>query len=169
MCKKYLFIMMVTGVAFLLNASGIYAGNKVADDIQMKNQAYGNHKESTVIFKHRKHQAEYREKNPELFNSQCGECHHEKVNDKKNKPLVSLKEGDAVKNCIECHTKAAYIKGNKAKGLSNVQKREYHANAMHDNCKVCHKQYNKKKGLKAKDKGYAPTTCKSCHSKNKAN
>jgi hypothetical protein len=53
--------------------------------------------------------------------------------------------------------------------LSNVQKREYHANAMHDNCKVCHKQYNKKKGLKAKDKGYAPTTCKSCHSKNKAN
>jgi hypothetical protein len=90
------------------------------------------------------------------------------VNDKKNKPLVNLKEGDTVKNCFECHEKAAYVKGKKTKKLSKVQKREYHANAMHDNCKACHKKYNKKKGLKSKDKGYAPYTCKSCHSKNKA-
>lgn len=164
MRRKHSLIMLAAFVAFLLMASGIYAGNKIADDIPMKNQAYGNHKEATVIFKHRKHQVEYREKNPELFNSQCGECHHEKVNDRKNKPLVSLKEGDEVKNCIECHKKAAYIKGNEAKGLSDVQKREYHANAMHDNCESCHKKYNEKKGLKSKDKGHAPTTCKSCHS-----
>ena len=168
MRRKYSLIILVIGVVLLLTSSGIYAGNKVVDDIRMKNQAYGNHKKAIVIFKHRKHQTEYREKNPDLFNSQCGECHHEKENDKKNKPIVNLKEGDAVKNCIECHKKASYIKGSKAKKLSNVQKREYHANAMHDNCKACHKKYNKKKGLKSKDKGYAPNTCKSCHSEDKA-
>ena len=165
MSKKTLIITIVTGIAFLFIAGGIYAATKVVDEIRLKNKAYSNHKEAVVIFQHRKHQSEYREKNPGLFNSQCGECHHEKVNDKKNKPLVNLKEGGEVKNCIECHKKADYVKGKKAQGLSDVQKREYHANAMHDNCKACHKTYNKQKGLKQKDKGYAPVTCKSCHSK----
>jgi formate dehydrogenase assembly factor FdhD len=167
-CKKYSLIMMVTGVALFLITSGIYAGTKFEDEIRLKNKAYANHKEDAVIFQHRKHQEEYRKRNSELFSSQCGECHHEKVNDKKNKPLSGLKEGDAVKKCIKCHKKAAYAKGKKAKKLSAVQKREYHANAMHDNCKTCHKKYNKKKGLKSKDKGYAPNTCKSCHSKSRA-
>jgi hypothetical protein len=165
MKKKYLTVAILAGIIFLFIAATIYAGNKVADDIQMKNQAYANHKEAIVIFKHKKHPAAYREKNPELFKSQCGDCHHEKVSDQENKPLVNLKEGDEVKNCIACHKKAAYVKGKKAKGLSKVKKREYHANAMHDNCKACHKKYNKKKGLKSKDKGYAPITCKSCHKK----
>ena len=167
MNKKISLTTMATGIAFLLISSGIYAGTQVADEIRLKNKAYANHKESVVLFQHRKHQEDYRKNNPELYSSQCGECHHEKVNDKKNKPLVNLKEGDTVKNCFECHEKAAYVKGKKAKKLSKVQKREYHANAMHDNCKACHKKYNKKKGLKSKDKGYAPYTCKSCHSKNK--
>ena len=90
--KKNSLIMMVTSVAFVFTASGIYAGNKVAEDIQMKNQAYDNHKEAIVIFKHRKHQAEYREKNPDLFNSQCGECHHEKLNDKISRSFVCKRE-----------------------------------------------------------------------------
>ncbi len=168
MSKKNLIIAVVTGVAFLFIAGGIYAATKVTDEIKLKNKAYSNHKEAVAIFQHRKHQDEYREKNPEFFSSQCGECHHEEVNDKENKPLVNLKEGGEVKNCIECHQKAAYVKGKKAKALSKVQRREYHANAMHDNCKDCHRKYNKKKGLKSKDKGYAPNTCKSCHAKNKA-
>ena len=74
---------------------------------------------------------------------------------------------DDVQSCIECHKKPEYIKGKKAKGLSKKQKREYHANAIHDNCKGCHKKFNKEKGLKSKDKGAAPTTCKSCHPKTK--
>jgi hypothetical protein len=173
MNKKYLLITVFTAIALLLAAAGIYAAIQVADEIRLENKAYANHDEAIVIFQHRKHQAQYREKNPELFNSQCGDCHHEKVNDKENKPRVNLKEGDEVKNCIECHKKAEYVKGKKAKGLSKLQRREYHANAMHDNCKACHKEYNKKKGLKSKDKGYAPNTyapntCKSCHAKSKA-
>lgn len=167
MLKKYLPIAIITGIVFLLITAGIYAGTQIADEISMNNPVYSNHKEGIVIFQHRKHQEEYQKKNPGLFNSPCGECHHEKVSDKENKPLLDLKEGDEVKNCIECHKKADYVKGEKAKKLPEMQKREYHANAMHDNCKACHKKYNKKKGLKSKDKGYAPNTCKSCHPKNK--
>ncbi len=167
MSKKKLKIAIVSAIASVFIAGIIYAATEVADEIRLENKAYTNHKEAIVIFQHRKHQGEYREKNPELFSSQCGECHHEKVNDKENKPLVNLKEGDEVKNCIECHQKAAYVQGKKAKALSEVQRRQHHANAMHENCKDCHKKYNKKKGLKSKDEGYAPNTCKSCHEKDK--
>jgi len=163
MRKKYLIITTLAGIAFLIIAGGIYAGTQDADEIRLENKAYTKHKEAVVTFKHRKHQTEYKEKNPGLFKSPCGECHHEKENDNTNKPLVNLKEGDEVKNCIECHKKAEYVKGEKAKGLSDVQKREYHANAMHENCKACHKEYNEQKGLKPKEKGYAPMTCKACH------
>lgn len=162
---KYGTIALLAAAVFLATVAGIYAGTQAADEIRLENKAYANHKEAIVIFKHRKHQAEYREKNPGLFNSRCGECHHEKIDDTTNKALVNLKEGDEVKNCIECHKKADYLKGKKAKGMSDVQKRQYHANAMHDNCKACHKEYNKEKGLKSKDKGHAPVTCKSCHAK----
>jgi hypothetical protein len=40
---------------------------------------------------------------------------------------------------------------------------EYHAEALHDNCRVCHKSYNKK----YKPKKKAPTTCTKCHPKKK--
>jgi len=165
MKKKYLTIALLAGAAFLVMTAGIYAGTQAADEIKLENKAYANHKEAVIVFQHKKHQTEYQEKNPGLFKSQCGECHHQKESDTTNKPLVNLKEGDEVKNCIECHQKADYVKGEKAKGLSDVQKRAYHANAMHDNCKSCHKEHNQQKGLKPKEKGYAPVTCKSCHSK----
>jgi predicted DNA-binding antitoxin AbrB/MazE fold protein len=153
----------IVGIVTLFVAVNIYAGTEVEDVIRLESEAYDKHKEGIAEFSHRKHQDEYREKNPELYSSQCGECHH----DEDNKPLVDLKEGDDVQKCIECHKKADYIKGKKAKGLTKEQKREYHANAYHDNCKGCHKKYNKKKGLKSKDKGYAPNSCKTCHPKNK--
>ncbi len=165
--NKKLLVLVVVGCAALFVAAGIYAGTEFVDVVRLENKAYAKHKDAIVIFLHRKHAEEYREKNPELYNSPCGECHHEKANDKESKPLINLKEGDEVENCIECHKKPEYIKGKKAKGLSKQQKREYHANAMHDNCKDCHKKYNKKHKLKSKDKGYAPYTCKSCHAKNK--
>lgn len=156
-------ITMSIAMAVVFTAVNNYAGTKVADVIHLENKAYRKHKEGIVIFQHRKHQEEYREKNQELFNSTCGECHH----DEENKALIKLKEGDEVKKCIECHKKADYIDGKEAKGLSKEKKREYQANAMHDNCKECHKKYNTRKGLKSKDKGYAPSTCKTCHPKNK--
>jgi hypothetical protein len=167
MNKKHLLISAIVGIATLFIVTGIYAGTKYVDVVRLENKAYPEHKDEIVIFEHRKHAEEYREKNPELYNSPCGECHHEKISDTESKPLLNLKEGDEVQNCIECHKKAEFIKGKKAKGLSDIQKREYHANAVHDNCKDCHKKYNKKKGLRSKDEGYAPYTCKSCHAKGK--
>lgn len=152
---------MIVTMAALSTGIATYAGTKVEDVIRLKDKSYKKHKEHIVMFQHRKHQEEYRKKNPDLFKSTCGECHH----DKDNKALVRLKEGDNVKSCIECHKKAEYVDGKEARRLSDKEKRENQANAMHDNCKGCHKKFNKKKGLKSKDKDYAPSTCKTCHAK----
>lgn len=100
----------------------------------------------TVEFTHQKHIADHK--------IACAECHH----DAEGKPLTNLKEGDDVKTCFECHNKPGEIKGKKAKGLSKEEKRAYHANAVHDNCVGCHRQYNREMKKKA-----APQTCKACH------
>jgi len=143
----------VTGIfiailAALFLTTSLYAGKTVSDIIRMENKAYKKHTRTVLEFTHKKHIEDYK--------IGCGECHH----DENNKKLDNLKIGDDVKNCIECHTKPDYIKGKKAKGLSRPEKRQYHANAIHDNCKGCHKDFNKKnKGKKA------PTSCKACHPK----
>ncbi|OEU64155.1 MAG: hypothetical protein BA867_11365 [Desulfobacterales bacterium S5133MH16] len=161
MNKRYLVTLLVAVIATLFVVAGIYAGTEVKDEIIMENCAYAKHTKSIQTFTHLKHSKEYAEKNPDLYKAGCGECHH----DKDNKPLTNLKEGDDVQNCIECHKKPGYMTGKEAKGLSKEQKREYHANAIHDNCKSCHKKFNKSKKLKSKDEGAAPTTCKKCHPK----
>ena len=163
MSKRYWIIATIAIIATLFITTGIYAGKEVKDEIIMNNKAYAKHKKSIQTFTHLKHAKEYAEKHPDLYKRGCGECHH----DKDNKPLSNLKEGDEVQNCIECHKKASFIKGKEAKGLKKEQKREHHANAIHDNCKGCHKDFNKKMMLKSKDKGAAPVTCKQCHPKKK--
>ncbi|MBL0731279.1 MAG: cytochrome c3 family protein [Desulfosarcina sp.] len=159
MDKKFCTIIsLVVGIAVVAVLSivpGLYAGTEVSDVIRMDNKAYAKHKKGIVDFTHKKHVEEYK--------VGCAECHH----DENGKPLENLKAGDEVQPCMECHKKASYIKGKEAKGLSKEKQREYHANAIHDNCKACHKKFNKKKGLKSKDKGAAPTTCKACHPKTK--
>ncbi|MBW2540197.1 MAG: cytochrome c3 family protein [Deltaproteobacteria bacterium] len=161
MKKRILLIVMFVGATFLLASDDLYAGTEVKDEIRMENQAYDEHKKSIQVFTHKKHATEYAGKNLYLYKNGCGECHH----DDDNKPLKELKEGDEVQNCIECHKKPAYMRGKKAKGLTKEQKLEYHANAIHYNCKGCHKLFNKKMKLKSKDKGAAPRTCKQCHPK----
>ena len=140
--------MVVAGMVTLFVAAGIYAGTTAPDVIPLENKAYA-HKKGIVQFSHKKHYTEYK--------AGCGECHH----DANNKPLNNLKEGDPVQSCFECHNKPGEIKGKEAKGLSKKDKLAYHANALHDNCKGCHKDYNKKNNTKA-----APTTCTKCHPKN---
>ena len=51
-------------------------------------------------------------------------------------------------------------KGKDAPKLTKEQKREYHAEALHDNCEGCHKEFNKKYKPKK-----APVTCNDCHPK----
>ncbi len=160
MGKKYLRVTMVVALATLFIAGGIYAA-AVPDVIPLEDKAYKKHKKGVVKFEHKKHWDDYAKEYPEFYKNGCGECHH----DKDNKPLTELKEGDEVQKCIECHKIAAEApKGKKAKKkLSKKEKiKEYHAEALHANCRVCHKKFNKKYKPKK-----APTTCKKCHPKTK--
>ncbi len=158
--KKRTLLIVAAIVASLFVVVSINAGTDVQDVIKMDNKAYKAHKKGIVEFTHKKHAEEYAKKNPDFYKNGCGECHH----NEKSEPLKDLKIGDDVKNCMECHKKPAEApKGKKApKKLSKKEKREYHANAIHDNCKGCHKAFNKKNKTKA-----APTTCAKCHPKTK--
>jgi hypothetical protein len=159
--NKKLLVLVVVGCAALFVTAGIYA-KTVPDVIKLQDPAYKEHKKGVVDFEHGKHQKDYAQKYPEFYKNGCGECHH----DKDNKPLSNLKEGDDVQKCIECHKIAAEApKGKKAKKkLSKKEKiKDYHAEALHENCRGCHKKYNKK--LKPPKK--APTTCAKCHPKKK--
>ncbi len=158
MKRKLLKISVISGIALLFVVAGIYA-KTVPEVIELKDPAYEEHKKGVVHFEHKKHQNEYAKQYPEFYKNGCGECHH----DKDNKPLTELKEGDDVQKCIECHKIAAEApKGKKApKKLSKKEKiKEYHAEALHENCKGCHKKFNKKYKPKK-----APTTCTTCHPK----
>ena len=158
MNKKLLVLVIVVSAA-LFAAGGILA-KTVPDFIKLEDPAYKKHKKGVVDFSHGKHQKDYAEKYPEFYKNGCGECHH----DEDAKPLSHLKEGDDVQKCIECHKIAAEApKGKKAKKkLSKKEKiKDYHAEALHENCRGCHRKYNKK----YKPKKKAPTTCAKCHPK----
>ena len=157
--NKILVVLVIVVSAALFAAGGIFA-KAVPDIIKLEDPAYKKHKKGVVDFTHGKHQKEYAQKYPEFYKNGCGECHH----DEDNKPLSKLKEGDDVQKCIECHKIAAEApKGKKAKKkLSKKEKiKDYHAEALHANCRGCHRKYNKK----YKPAKKAPTTCAKCHPK----
>ena len=165
--NKKLLIGIVVGCAALFVAAGIYA-KAIPEVIKLEDPAYKEHKKGVVEFSHGKHQKEYAKEYSDLYKNGCGECHH----DKDNKPLTNLKEGDEVKKCIECHKKPGEVpkdlkkKWREQKVKKAEQKKmelEYHAEALHENCRGCHRDYNKK--YKPSEK--APTTCVKCHPKTK--
>jgi hypothetical protein len=148
--KSLLLILTVAGMAVLFIAGSIIAGTTVDDVIKMQNKAYSEHKKGIVEFTHKKHAEDYE--------ISCGDCHH----DDQGKPL-DLKEGDDVQGCIECHSKPGEKpKGKDAPKLTKQEALEYHAEAIHSNCRDCHRAYNKEHETKA-----APTTCTGCHPKTK--
>ena len=154
--KNKRILVLFFGFIFFLTAPLLIAGTKATDIIRMENKAYSSHTKGIVEFTHKKHVEQYKEG--------CGECHH----DENNKPLANLKEGDNVQGCIECHKiPSEKPKGKDAPKLTKEQSLEYHAEAIHENCRECHKKYNKEKGLKATDAGYAPISCQKCHPKKK--
>ena len=158
MRNKILRVSVVVALATMFIAAGIYA-KAVPDVIPLADPAYKEHKKGVVQFEHKKHFDDYAKDYPEFYKNGCGECHH----DEDNKPLTDLKDGDDVQKCIECHKEPAEApKGKKAKKkLSKKEKiKEYHAEALHANCKGCHKKFNKKYKPKK-----APTTCTKCHPK----
>jgi cytochrome c553 len=146
--KKMLLLGIVVGVLCLFVSAGIYAGTTVPDVIKMENKAYSAHTKGIVEFSHKKHAEEYK--------AACGDCHH----DKDGKPLT-LKAGDNVQSCIECHkTPGEKPKGKDAPKLTDKEELQYHAEALHQNCQGCHKEFKKKNPASE-----APTTCVKCHPK----
>ena len=157
MNKKLLTLIIVAGIAAVFTATGLYAGTDVADVITMESKVYKKRakgpkhpKKPTklVEFTHKKHAEDYK--------IGCGDCHH----DKEGKPLASLKMGDDVQKCSECHNKFKKDKKNKKDIM-------VHENALHGNCVGCHKDFNKKKNPADKKgmKGPAPASCGKCHVK----
>ncbi len=117
--------------------------------IAMAAEAYAEHTKPIVQFSHDKHVLEYM--------ASCGACHH----NEDGEPLDDLKVGDAVARCIDCHDKPSEPpKGKDAPDLSPAEELEYHAEALHQNCKGCHMTYNKENNTRA-----APTSCSKCHAK----
>jgi hypothetical protein len=156
--KKQTFtIAALVGLATVFIAAGIYAGTEVPDVITMQNKAYDEHTKGIVEFTHKKHVEEYK--------AACGDCHH----DDQGKPLTDLQWGDSVDTCITCHKIPGTVPGelkkewraNKVpKAEQDKRELEYHAEAVHQNCITCHKDFNKKNNTKA-----APVTCTTCHPK----
>jgi hypothetical protein len=155
MMKKGLLLTAVIAFVTVFAVGILQAGTEVPDEIMM--QSDYPHTKGIVKFHHKKHSEEY--------GATCGECHH----DANNKPLNDLKAGDHVQKCIECHKKPGEVpkelkKEWRAKKIKKKEKDkltlEFHAEAMHDNCRTCHKKYNKDNKTKA-----APTTCTKCHPK----
>ncbi|MGE0087740.1 MAG: cytochrome c3 family protein [Desulfococcaceae bacterium] len=123
-------------------------GGAAGDVIALECPAYP-HTKGIVQFTHKKHIDEYK--------VGCGECHH----DETGQPLKDLKMGDPVTGCIECHSKPGKApKPAAGEKMTPEQKREYHVEALHDNCIECHKEFNKKNNSKA-----AAVTCAQCHPK----
>jgi hypothetical protein len=118
-----------------------------ADDVMLLNEPSYEHKKGIIQFTHKKHSEEY------IQSKDCGVCHH----DNKGKPLIiEDKENAKVDRCIECHK----LTGKPSK--DKLLKIQWHQEAMHQQCKGCHKAYNK-----TKPDVKAPTTCSKCHPKTK--
>ena len=151
---KLLLALAAVAVASMFLAAGLYAGTTVADTVKL--EAPYEHTKGIIEFSHLKHSTEY--KNAKGAVISCGECHH----DDQGQPLTDLKAGDDVQKCFECHSEPGELKGKKAKGKSDAELIKYHANALHENCITCHKNYNKANKTKA-----APQTCSKCHPRKK--
>lgn len=116
------------------------------------------HTKEIVSFSHKKHFADY--------GASCGDCHH----DSDGQPITDLAPGDDVEKCIVCHDKPGEMPKAEKKDLKKLTPEEalsmemaYHAEALHANCRDCHKAWNKEHGKKGKDG--APTSCTACHAK----
>ena len=151
MNKKLLTWLLTAGISVIFIATGLQAGTDVPDEITMDYNKYTIRKYTppkykVFVFTHKKHNIDY--------DISCGECHH----DKDGNPLEDLKLGDDVQQCVECHTDLKKTKKNR-KSILLLE------NAMHENCKVCHKHINIEAGDPKGRKGPGPVSCTACHVK----
>ena len=153
MKKTRISALLVAFIVSLAAASLLWAGTTVDDEFIMKTKEYKKHTYNPVPFTHKKHTEDYK--------ISCGDCHHDA-----NGKALELTMGDDVQRCIECHSKPGKAPRTKKgeKKLKGKEKRQYHAEALHNNCITCHKTFNKDfKKKTGKKKGPAPTSCNKCH------
>ncbi len=142
MSKKSLSILLVIFAAMLFLGAGVLTAADAPETITMDSKIYPKHTKKLVTFTHKKHIDKP---------LACADCHHV-YKDGKN----TWKEGDAVQKCEECHSKV----GKAPKGMKKAEKiKDYHKDALHANCKGCHKKMmDKKSDLYKKVK-----KCSGCH------
>lgn len=160
-------VLVIFAVVLLCTAALVSAQNEVPEVIPMDNPDYETHEKGIVRFKHRAHIDEFSARYPELFKNDCGTCHH----DDEGLPLTDLQAGDPVDGCIDCHYEPGEMPSSVKREMrrQNASRQEikdreidYHAEAVHDLCRGCHRTVRKKSGTKA-----APTTCTGCHPREK--
>jgi hypothetical protein len=151
MKNKLIVMLLAAGIAMAFAVTALQAGTEVEDTFELKTPGYDQRKKGEpqfkpVTFTHKKHAEDYE--------ISCGECHH----DENGSPLTDLKMGDDVHTCYECHNIFEKDKDNKDDIM-------VHENAMHGNCRECHKEVNIEAGDPKGRKGPAPTSCNQCHEK----
>ncbi|MCF8092264.1 MAG: cytochrome c family protein [Desulfotignum sp.] len=152
MNKKLIMLLLAGAIAAIFVTTGLQAGTQVDDTFPITTPGYEDTKRKKgpprfkpVTFTHKKHTEDY--------GISCGECHH----DETGEPL-ELKMGDEVHPCYECHNIFEKDKDNRRDIM-------VHENAMHENCRECHKEVNIEAGDPKGRKGPAPTSCNQCHEK----
>jgi len=165
MFRRYCFYACAAAVAFCMSNwhSRLQATDTVTDELLLKSDAYREHTKAPVKFKHRMHAEVLVQKYPEMFKNKCGECHH----DNQGKPLSRLDYGEQIETCIACHSKPGEMppaekRELRDRGLSRqeikTRELEYHAEAMHEKCRGCHRKARKEVGTRK-----PPITCSKCH------
>ncbi|SPD74255.1 Cytochrome c, class III [uncultured Desulfobacterium sp.] len=139
-CSALLFLAMGP-----LTAADAPAVVTAPDTIKMESKIYKKHTKGVVTFSHKKH-AEHK-------GVSCTDCHHV-YKDGKN----TWKQGDPVQKCDACHTETG--KPPKEMAKKDVIAK-YHKEAVHENCKSCHKKMVDKNS----DMGKALKACTGCHPK----
>ena len=136
--------------------------------IQMNTPDYDQHSKPYVEFKHRSHTSDFPQKYPQFFENGCGTCHH----DDEGLPRTDLAPGDDINYCIDCHSSPGTVPREvkqqmRAQDLSRDDKKawelEYHAEAIHDLCRGCHRKVRKHDRTTK-----APITCMQCHTKDES-
>jgi len=145
MMKKFLIVLTVGFSALLFLTVGSLTATDIPDKITMDSKIFKKHTKGLVVFPHKEH--------AEHEGITCTDCHHV-YKDGKN----IWKEGDPVQKCDECHKKT----GKPPKDMKKAEKiKEYYKDAVHENCKGCHKKMvdkNSEMGMKLKK-------CDGCHPK----
>jgi hypothetical protein len=144
MKKRSLFVLTAAALGVVFLFAVVYATQQAADTMTMNSGVYETHTKGLATFNHKKHNVDYK--------IPCNECHHV-YKDGKN----VWKEGDEVQKCEACHKEASLPKGETCSKEEKIKR--FHKDALHANCKGCHKT------IEDPEKKKALTTCTACHPK----